>query len=335
MSRMITHVLYLLLAISVATTAQATDLTDIPQESGFSGFINVGGAYGRVKSNLVADFGQERTDTLTGSPDGQSIGTPLLIGNLRYTLVNSRTQIFLGNNMEDFVRYDITNQIGVRQEIGRAGIIGVSGLFSGFATQVWKDPYVTGQNRQETDRTSTGARIAWNKIFGSNLHLQFSQRKFELDNENSGNFLGLTQAQQALLNREGDQRVLKATYVFDINQRHIIVPAVISSEFDLDGKSMSHDQKGVKLTYTYRGDPIIWIANIAYSQSDYDEVNPIFGIKADAEDVEVSLRGLYRSPFGWKKWSLMGSVGFYESNSDIDFYDGEVTVASLSMFRRF
>lgn len=340
MSRMIKRVLYLLMAVSVATTTQATDLTEIPQQSGFSGSITVGGAYSQVKSNLVAgslfgDLSQDRADTLTASPKRRSIGTPLLIGNLRYTFASSRTQFFLGNGMEDFVRYDVTNHFGVRQEVGRTGIIGISGLFSGSATEVWQDPYVTGQNRQKTDRTSTGARLTWNKIFASNLHLKFSQRKFELDDERSGDFLGLTQAQQALLNREGDQRELEATYVFDINQRHTIVPAVTYTEFDLDGQAMSRDQKGVKLTYTYKSNPIIWIANVAYSQADYDEVNPIFGIKADAEDVGVSLRGFYRSPFGWKKWSLTGSAGFYESDSDIDFYDGEVTVVSLGMFRRF
>ena len=55
-------------------------------------------------------------------------------------------------------------------------------LFSG-ATRVWKDPYVTNQNRDDTDRRNMGAQFTWDKMFGSNLELEYSLRKIDIGSE--------------------------------------------------------------------------------------------------------------------------------------------------------
>ena len=62
----------------------------IPKESGFDGFVRLGGGYSWVKSNMVAgtdlgDVGQRKISSLTDSPDSKSGGVPQFDWNVKYT----------------------------------------------------------------------------------------------------------------------------------------------------------------------------------------------------------------------------------------------------------
>ena len=74
----------------------------IPEESGFSGRLNVGGGWMQVKSNTIAgnsafDFGNDIIDSLNASADSQSSALGLFNGEVEYTFGESRTQLFFGN----------------------------------------------------------------------------------------------------------------------------------------------------------------------------------------------------------------------------------------------
>lgn len=80
--------------------------------------------------------------------------------------------MFLGTDLTDLLRFDYAQQLGVKQEIGRFGLLQGGILFSGIPAKVWKNPYVVDKNRDETSRSSYGGRLAWDRIFGSNFQLQ-------------------------------------------------------------------------------------------------------------------------------------------------------------------
>ena len=90
----------------------ARALEPIPQESGFSGFIRPGGGYINYKSNLVASFmgydlSEKKINSLTDSPDSQSNGIALVPFSLEYTFASTRTQVFLGTDLTDLIRFDL------------------------------------------------------------------------------------------------------------------------------------------------------------------------------------------------------------------------------------
>ena len=105
------------------------------------------------------------------------------------------------------IRFVYAQQFGVKQEIGKLGILQGGILFSSIPAKVWKDPYVVEKNRDETSRTSNGARLAWDRIGGSHLQLQYTYRKIDVSSEKSGEFLGLTGAEKNLLERDGDRHI--------------------------------------------------------------------------------------------------------------------------------
>lgn len=320
----------------------ATALEPIPKESGFSGFIRPGVGYLNFKSNMVASFvgfdlSDKKTNSLTNSPDSQSNGIALVPFSLEYTFASTRTQLFLGLDLTDLVRFDFSQQIGVKQGIGNLGILQGGLLFSGIPAKVWKDPYVVDKNRDETSRTSNGGRLAWDRIFGSRLQLQYTYRKVDVSSEKSGGFLGLTSAEKNLLERDGDRHIGEILYRFNFAKKHRLTPAFVYTKDDRDGDAMKNDAYDFQLTYGYVGDTFTFTGNAFIGWADYDDKNPIYGKKQDDDRYGIQGTLYYKNPWDW---SMLGSnpmnfyvgAAFVETNANIDFYDQEVFLTTAGVF---
>ncbi|MGD9062926.1 MAG: DUF2860 family protein [Desulfobacterales bacterium] len=327
------------LAIAVVTLIlllsanPATALDPIPKESGFSGFIRPGVGYLNYKSNMVASFlgydlSDKKINSLNDNPDSQSTGIVLVPFSLQYTFASTRTQLFLGTDLTDLIRFDLSQQFGVKQEIGRLGLLQGGILFSSIPAKVWRDPYVVDKNRDDTSRTSNGFRLAWDRIFGSQLQLQYTYRKIEVNNESSGNFLGLTRAEKNLLERDGDRHVGEVVYRFRLGKKHTLNPAFIYSYNNRDGDAMKNDAYDFRLTYGYRGDTFTFTGNATIGQADYDDRNPIYDKKQDDDRYGIQGALYYKNPWDWRLFgsnpmNFFVSAAFVETDSNIDFYDQE------------
>ena len=341
-----TRLLLLVAVMMLLPLSSAYAIEPIPTESGFSGFLSIGGGYNRVKSNMIAgntfgDVGHKSVDSLTNSPDANSSGSLQFNYDLRYTFASTRTQIFLGTALEDALRYDFTTQLGVAQELPGKNLVAAGFLFSSIPTQVWKDPYVLYYNRSKTDRTSKGFRLAWDRIFGSELQLQYSYRKIDVDDEWSGLFLGLNPYQRSLLDRNGDAQRAEILYRFFFdNKKHAIIPSVTYFNYDLDGDAMSNDGFDFQLSYGYNGERFSAVVNGYIGYADYDKRNPIYGKTESDDHYGAGLIAFYHKPFGWqapffKKTSLYFKTDYLNSDSNIDFYDTEIFTAGTGLLFRF
>ncbi len=234
-------------------------LNPVPEEAGVSGFFNLGAGAISGKSNLIAgnslgDIGSDPINSIFAKPKSESSGIPLANFEVAYTFGGKRTQIFAGSLLEDFIRFDFATQLGFRKQFRNTSILSVGYLLSTVPTEVWVDPYVANVPRKETDRTSNGGRVTWSRIGGSGLELQFSAREVELDDEFSGlTQLGLPAAQAALLDREGDLLQFKIMYAFKIGEKSQLAPALVFTDYDLDGDAMANDRTSIEITHFYNG----------------------------------------------------------------------------------
>ncbi len=327
-------VLVFSLASLMITPLSALALDPIRQQSGFSGFIQPGLGFMDIKSNMVAKvLGFDLSENPIGSlaePDSESTAILALPFKIAYTFASSRTEVFLGTELEDLLTFDFAQQLGVKQEIGSLGVLQAGLLFSG-ATRVWKDPYVTGQSRADTSRRNTGAQLVWDKIFGSNLELKYSLREVDIGSERSGEFLGLTASQRDRLDRNGIVHRVSAAYEFNLGDRHRLTPEITLVSADLDGEAMANTGVDLQLTYLYVGDPITLVLNGSIGQADYDQSNPLFGKTRDDDRYGGSVTVYYKNPWNW---TLFGSepmrffvTGAYSNvDSNIGFYNQEVTM---------
>jgi len=313
----------------------------IPNESGFSGYVRAGVGYVRVSSNMIAgnnlgDVGQRKINSLKDNPNSESDVIPAFNFNLNYTFASTRTQLFAGNRLEDVLRYDFTTQAGVRQQMGGLGIGGVSFVFSSLPTQVWKDPYVVNERRRKTNRTSTGVRLAWENILGSNLEVDYIYRSIDLGNDRSGKFLGLTSSQRHKLDRNGDSHQASAAYLFHLAKRHIFTPKVTYTYLDLDGNAMANQGIAFQPTYGYLGSKFELVLNGVIGYADFDSKNPIYRKTRNDTSYGGGAIGFWKNPFGWKpfgieKFRLYVQSAYLVFDSNIDFYDTDISYVAAGI----
>ncbi len=335
----------LALGLGVAASTQAAVI--IPEKSGFSGYFNLGVGGVSVESNMLASImsgnvnvGNKEINNLTDSPNGTEGGAiPMFNFELSYTFASTRTQVHVGNLLEDFLSFDASTIAGVRQDVGRAGLVGASIQATSIDTQVWSDPYLTDAKRKDTDRTSKGFRLYWQQIMGSGLELRYSTSEIDIDRERSGQSpsLALTPQQIKQLDRNGDVDRFLMSYEFSSdNKAHIVTPALTYVDRDLDGNAMANDGGTAAVNYIYQhNDRWRYVFNATYGDFDFKKTNPIYGEKDSATNYGISATVFYTKPFGWKDWSFNATAGWFDEDHDIDFYDNSVGLFTVGMFRKF
>jgi hypothetical protein len=324
----------MLAIVSLVGASVASALDPIPQQSGFSGFIQPGVGYLNIQSNTVAkvlgfELSDKKISDLDEEPDSKSTVIATIPYKIAYTFAGSRTEVFLGTELGDLLSFDTAQQLGVKQGIGSLGVFQAGLLFSGTA-RVWKDPYVTGQNRDDTSRKNMGAQLVWDKIFGSNLELEYSIRKVDIGSEKSGEFLGLTNSEQDRLDRNGTVHRASAAYGLKFGN-HKLTPQITFFSEDLDGEAMANTGADLQLSYLYDGDPISLVLNGYVGQADYDKSNPIYDKTREDDRYGASATVYYKNPWGW---TLFGSEpmrffvtgAYFAVDSNIDFYNQEAAL---------
>ena len=289
------------------------------------------------------DFSEETTKTLTGEAESRTQGIGLFNFEIGYNFASTRTRVFVGSSLTDFIQFDLAQQIGVRQEIGNLGMVSAGFLFSSIPINVWKDPYIANVPRQDTKRESTGARLVWDKILNTNFEIQLDFRSIDIDKEQSGTSLGLTPAQRQKLDRNGDMFKGQLEYRFEVASKHFLAPTFIYTVDDSDGDAMSNDAYTFQLTYLYFGETVSFAGNAMIGKADYDAANPIPAFNNQTrEDDRYGFTAtlFYKNPFGWElfgsdKISFYGTVAYFVSDSNIDFYTTEISMGVLGIMYRF
>lgn len=255
---------------------------------------------------------------------------------LKYTL-RGRNQIFLGQSLEDRLTMDTSNQLGWRKQTDSSGTVQLGFLLSEPTIEVWADPYLVGPPRSKTDRDAQGFRFEWDKVLGSNFGFFVQTREIEIDNERSGSdpVLGCNAACQQLLDRNGDQNVVRLWYRFILSPSHILEPQVRIREEDRKGAAKARDAWAVQLSYAYLGPPWTFVGNVLYGESEFDQPNPLYGLRQDAETFAVDATVLYALPTQSGRWQLTGSVFVGESDSNIDFHDNELSQIAAGVIYNF
>ena len=337
-------------AIAVVVSAMAIPamaLDPMPEEAGFGGFVNLGVGGGSIESNFLArvpgidvDLSSETIHDL-GNPDDESIVLPAVNYSLGWTFADKKTRVLLGSDLESFLRFEAFTMLAVRHDFDNIGNMQLSLLASSVpGVEVWADPYLLGENRKNTEYSSTGGRFTWDKIFGSNFEVKASTRKVEIDDENSGAQLVsngvITAAESKLLDREGDVTRVEAAYVARFGDgAHIVRPAVAYIDRDLDGGAMSQDGVELWVNYTYKNSDIRWVSSVMYQKLDGDKVNPIFNKVNDEDVYGFASQIFFPGAFGLENWTP--NVGFVwaDSDSDIDFNASRAWTVNAAMFYKF
>lgn len=337
-----------LLTATCMTSAatHAASFNTIPKESGFDGFVLVGGTFTNFSSNIVAGnslthVDHESTNGLNEEPSSENGVSGVLTGELNYTFADQGLQIYVGNELEDVLRYDLATKFGVRKDLNGNGIARVAYITSGvLPTHVYEDPFNVN-NTQEADRDMRGVQFGLDNILRSGVNIEVSLKDIDVVDENSGQSLvvsgALEPSEQNLLKRTGTTKTAKVSYLHAFSSSHYIEPELVAERADKDGEAIAHDRFGASLSYFYLKGRLSLVGQLAYSHSEYDEINPVWNID-EVGDNNISAASLvvsYAKPFGWEDTSFVTSLAYANESSNIDFYDAHIATASLGMLYQF
>lgn len=347
-----TKALVTLPLFAITGYANAAGPLDIPTDSGWSGFVSAGVNVTRNTSNLYigpsGDSGaNKQVNSLTSDPSGKNHVSPAFNLDLRYTLGESGTQFYLGNLIQDTVRLDFSQQIGVRQRVGQSGIVSASYVFSGLPNKVWQDPYALGTDRNDTRRDINGVQLGWQNIFGSHFSADYTYRDISVDNENSGHYLlnnqdailgrSLTPHEVNMLNRNGKSQSTKVSYFYAIDSHQYLIPEFRYVDNALDGDAVSNKQYGGLISYFWRSADSQYnvVSNLYLGKTDYSESNPVFGQKTDSTDFAANIVLFKNNIFDVQKLSAYAGLTYGEINSDVNFFNTTLTSFTGGLLYRF
>jgi hypothetical protein len=320
-------------------------LPEVSEDKGFTGYVAFGGGYADITSNTIAgnrllDLDKDPWNGNNQKASSRSEGFASIGGEVTWTL-GRRNAVFLGSSMVDRLTQNGVLQLGWRKSTDSAGTFQLGFLTNPTPTpaRIYNDPFDdSGDNRGVTDQTTKGARFQWDRIFSTNFEFTLTTLTNDINTENSGLELGLSQADRRSLDREGDLIKAEVGYLFKLfGGNHLLRPSIEFNDFDADGDSQDYDGVMGKLTYSWLPDGN-WgfVSNVTYGERDYDTVNPVFGIEQDTDVIVVDASLLYDLPFGdEKRWQLVTNVTYGEGDSDMDFYDSEITKISANVLYKF
>ena len=308
----------------------------IPETSGFGGYFLTGPGVFSVKSNLL----------VTGPPLTGDVGDPVissifeqagsnssfafpLAGELNYTFSKSKTQLFFGNGLEDILRLDVPVGIGVRQQLKDSSMLTLRILTTPLTLKFWEDPYVELEERERTYLNFNGVRFRWSGMFRTGFEFTTTIRKYKFDNERSGDWLisegRLDASDQPLLNRDGYVYRFRLLYQFNLDQKHILRPAISYINDDHKGEAIANQGYALKLNYLRRSQKFIFDANFRIGQRFATADHPVYDDKIDSFrfGAGVSLFIPFKF-FNSNRWNIWVSADYMLENSQVDFFDSSL-----------
>ena len=330
--------IFLLAACICLTIGTAVAQEPMPRESGFSGYLEILGAYISTNSQLNTDSDNKKTDSLDTSGKRVNKFRPFPIGLVRYTFAEKRTQLFMGILPENVAQGQFLVEAGARHILAngtglRASFIPTSPI----ARETWEDPFVVGQNRQRTDIDAYGLKLAAETILGSGLTLKYGWVQQTLDDEKSGTFL-LSQPGSLLtpgdledLDRDANFHRLAAEYAIQIGPRMRLTPILRYTRGDADGDANSFHALIPQLTFLYFGNQLQASINVSVKTEWYDSKHPVFD--KTRQDLNPGLFAIlgYKNPLGFKHFRIDWFNALFHSNSNIDFYDSSNFITAVGI----
>ena len=325
-----------LLAVCVSTASHAAPpagFSGNQWEAGFSGELAVLAGFSRNNSQFNTKV--PRTDNLndSGKIKNRFIGGPM--GTLKYTFADEQKQVFIGNNRSDIALGQFSFELGYRQSLGRNGVVAASILPGLIQHKTWADPFVTGQDRKETDSKVQAIRLKYDRVLGSDFSLDLAGGKLKVDDENSGDFLGLTDAQKSTLKREGNLFLGKISHRYMLSPGLFLRSGLSYLKHNADGNAMNKNEVGAEAGIAKINRDYTLALNFLYRNARFDETNPVFSKKQKNNRYRVNLAYSYDAPFGWTDWDFVSIAGYTYNDSNIDFYDEQSMILLAGFSYKF
>jgi hypothetical protein len=275
--------------------------------------IELGILFVEQANNLNTWSSNKRIDNLKSEPQGHSRVLPIVLFdlNLRY---GEGSSLYLKTPILELESRGIA--LGTEYQLSNhRGALDVSVSFFPFDEE-WENPFQTGTDRQDTDVTRFGIRLAWKEILNTGLDVDLRAETIDLQDDEIGELF-------SALRRDGNTYTVSVSYTLRPARSLSLKPELSFRRGDLDGKSNSYDGYIGSLMLIYAKRRSMIMPRLFYGVRNYDESHPLFDKKRDDHSWGAILMATYFSPFDLKGYFLRGFSGYAKTDSNIPFFAAE------------
>jgi hypothetical protein len=240
--------------------------------------------------------------------------------DMRYAFQGSDTEVYLGTPLDES---GIALTLGLAQTFIDKSKLDLS-VFSKIMTEVWKDPYIAGVERDDTDIKDVGFTIDYDRILDTGLNLYYRYNLVDVDEDVIGTRFND-------LKRDGIIHTTGLGYMIDLNESNIINPGFEYSMANMDGESNSYNSYKIKFGYKRMKNDYILNAFVSADKKDYDKTHPIFNKTRDETEYSATAIFTLFNPFDYDKFFTNFIVGYSCSDSNIDFFDKRTYVSGVTI----
>ncbi len=306
---------------------------DRKDESGWSGDIFVGAV--SISKKSLFEPADDYNPVLTSFDDKAESDTRVLpgaLGNIVYTFDNINHQLFAGVSRSKVAEGQFAPEIGYRYWLSDDQDLTVALVPAGIGGSAWLDPYVLNAERVETDRSLVGIRAKWTNILGTGFGFEAATGKLKVDEELSGTALGLTAAEQRMLERDSDIGYFQGEYKFKPHRFVTLTPGIYHYSLSGGGAATNFDATGIELSVqTGLSARQLILLNIGYESREHDAANPVFNETNELDGVKVFGAYIYRQPFGWCNTAFTVIANYDDRDSNINFFDSTSSVVAAGL----
>lgn len=293
-----------------------------------TGRIGIGFMAINSGDNLIPDSSEDYLGSLNSSAEKESSFLPIILPQATWD-IGEKDGVSLFLDTEPPIDKAGSFVINLGTSISSPG--GTIYQLSAFASpfeKAWKNPYLTGVRREETDTSKYGAKFAINRILGSRFRVNFVYLNDAVDDDEIGELI-------PDMGRDGEVYALTGNYSYYPMESLEIRPQLSLRMGEYDGDSSSFKKYKASLKARYMHGKFMVLPEIFYSYTDYDEVDQIFNTSRENDSYGISLAVNYMAPFGFKNYSIMALAGYSRGDSSINFYDSEAENFGLFLTYNF
>ena len=280
-----------------------------PPNSGFSGNISIGGAWINTTNQLSTDKDNENIDDLDSEADSFDTIVPVPLINLSYAF-KDKTQLYLGTPIGEG---DPALKAGIIKPIEKLGEINIGIFWKPFG-EVWEDPYLVDQDRDETSELRYGAQLEFNRILGSWIDFSYSYEMVDIQDDEIGNRIDA-------LERDGAIHSVELDYSYRFNEDSFIRPGIGYTRGQIEGESNRYNGYSLNFSYSKMTQNYVLSAALSGFYHDYDRTHPLFNKSRTEKGFNVFGIYTWLAPFGFQRFFCNVGTGYTVSDSNIDFFD--------------
>ncbi|WP_020407500.1 DUF2860 family protein [Hahella ganghwensis] len=291
------------------------------------------GASQSKPSHATTSDDNKSIDSLSSEHKEESSGIFGLGADVTYTFDNLQTQIFLTSPELPAMFGESMLELGVSHRLASDTKLSLSFIpfISGAGSEVWEDPFLTGNDRKETDQETNAFRFAAENILQLPISFEYIVGEIEIENEASGTSLldepgGITSNEMKLLKRAGDFYQVSLGGSVPLTDSLFLSSQISYTALDAEGEAQSFGGYGAGVKLNYMFGKYVLTGGLNYDSFEFDASHPVFDKVREDDRLSANVSFTIGEPLAFKNTHLTWFASYSEADSNIEFYDSEEAI---------